>query len=62
MIQVKEIAKPIFGGKTADFKDENERAFEKKHLRAYLKGHTRFTHGIDKEGNKIWHRVIRINQ
>lgn len=36
-----------FGGKTENFTDKQERNFEHKHLKAYLKGHTRFRNGIN---------------
>lgn len=36
-----------FGGKITDFADKKERAFETKHLRAYLKGKKQFQHGKD---------------
>lgn len=48
-----------FGGKIANFKDEAERAFEQKHLRAFLKGWQRFIHGKNLEGKPIWHNVKR---
>jgi GTP-dependent phosphoenolpyruvate carboxykinase len=35
-----------FGGKTKDFKDKEERNREKKHLKAYLKGHKFYFHGF----------------
>lgn len=31
-----------FGGKINNFTDKNEQAFEKAHLKAYLKGHKMF--------------------
>jgi len=37
-----------FLGKTEGFKDQKERNFETKHLRAYLKGQTHFIHGRTK--------------
>lgn len=34
-----------FGGKIDNFESKVERAFEKKHLKAYLKGYETFTFG-----------------
>ena len=67
-----------FGGKTKDFidsKDENgvvtqtwkqERAFEQKHLKAYLQGREYFRHGFIKDETNgrtqpQWHVVKRVN-
>ena len=67
-----------FGGKIKDFvdtKDENgnilqtwqqERAFEQKHLKAYLGGHEFFRHGFsreegEKQSSPRWFMVKRIN-
>lgn len=36
-----------FGGKIEGFADKWERAFEKKHLKAYLRGDKKFSYGID---------------
>ncbi len=41
-----------FGGKTSDFKDKVERNFEKAHLKAYLRGDLKFTHGRYQEDYK----------
>jgi len=35
-----------FGGKIDNFTDKQERAFEKAHLKAYLKGHKVFFYGF----------------
>lgn len=35
-----------FGGKINNFTDKNEQAFEKAHLKAYLKGHKMFFYGF----------------
>lgn len=51
-----------FGGKTENFKDKTERAFEQRHLKAYLKGHKRFRMGFNSvtrepnwfEVNEVW--------
>lgn len=39
-----------FGGKIDNFKDNQERSFEKKHLKAYLKGFNKFRNGRTIEG------------
>jgi hypothetical protein len=48
--QLKPIKKELrrsFGGKTENFTSPQERHFEDKHLRAYLKGWKRFQMGLD---------------
>lgn len=37
-----------FGGKTDNFESKEERRFEQKHLKAYLKGNRLFRHGYIK--------------
>ena len=55
-----------FGGEVGNcVKDFNpptddRRAYEKKHLKAYLKGHTLFFHGKTVEGKPQAHPVLRI--
>jgi len=49
--------KKSFGGKLVDFKDAEERAFEQKHFKAYLRGDTKFAHGRDDSGRPIYHPV-----
>jgi hypothetical protein len=55
-----------FGGKLSGFKDNRERQFEKKHIKAYLNGDRYFRFGFtdvtDKEGNVTgreiaWHKT-----
>jgi hypothetical protein len=46
-----------FGGKIDNFESKAERAFEKKHLKAYLKGHKQFRHGHELDGKPKWFRV-----
>ena len=53
------IDNPITGVK-GDFNNEIERAREKKHLKAYLKGHERFVFGKDIEGKPQYYPVIRV--
>lgn len=43
--QTETILSRRFLGKTDNFKDKQERNFELKHLRAYLKGQTHFING-----------------
>jgi hypothetical protein len=46
-----------FGGKTEGFDSHEEKMFEKKHLKAYLKGKKIFTYGVDAtpyEVKEIW--------
>lgn len=56
----------LFGGQIGNFRKDfdpptdDKRAFEKKHLKAYLKGHTLFFHGKTVEGKPKAHLVIRI--
>ena len=38
--------KRCFGGKIDKFSDKQERAFEKAHLKAYLRGDKKFQHGF----------------
>jgi len=40
------VLKRSFGGKIKDFSSKEEEEFEKRHLKAYLKGHTNFNHGF----------------
>lgn len=49
-----------FGGKIKDFESPAEKAFENKHLRAYLKGWQQFRHGFDERHNPIWHLVKEL--
>ncbi len=57
-IQVQEVKTRVgFGGRTENFKDKSEQAFEKKHLKAYLKGHKYFYHGKYINGEDIRHEV-----
>lgn len=57
MDNIKELRRS-FGGKTENFKDKAERAFEQKHLKAYIGGHKRFRHGYDpKSREPNWYMV-----
>lgn len=47
-----------FGGKTEGFVDKEERAFEKAHLAAYLKGRTHFGYGYFYEKIGIRHPCL----
>ena len=49
-----------FGGKLSGFADKQERAFEQKHLKAYLKGAESFPFGKDKDGNVVYHKVKEV--
>lgn len=42
-----------FKGKTSDFKDKQERSFEQKRLKAYLKGYDNFQYGDTRIGDRI---------
>lgn len=46
---------PHFGGKLTDFKDKQERAFEKKHLWAFIRGMTEFRHGFHSDAHGVRH-------
>ena len=54
-MQIKKRYTRKFLGKIGDFIDNVERQFEKKHLKAYIKGHTRFADGyeLNAEGKPI---------
>lgn len=49
--QEEKILSRSFEGKLDNFESKEERRFEQKHLKAYLKGWTQFTYGVnvDKE-------------
>lgn len=47
----------VFKGKINNFTSKEERNFEKKHLKAYLRGDKFFTYGIDNLGKPITHEV-----
>ncbi len=49
MIEEK-ILKRSFGGKINDFTSKGEQEFEKRHLKAYLKGHKKFRCGFITNG------------
>ena len=61
-----------FDGKLSGFKDKAERNFEAAHLKAYLRGDIRFTHGkypkdyknsegqMVFKGEDIWYYVKRV--
>lgn len=53
--------KRTFGGKIENFINKEERNFENKHLKAYLKGHEKFRFGFDlKSKEPLWYRVKEI--
>ncbi len=52
--------KRSFGGKIDNFETKEERNFQKKHLRAYLKGNSHFRHGFDLKGKPIFFKTIEI--
>jgi len=55
---MEDVKKRTFGGKLSGFTDRSEANFEKKHLKAYLKGHEFFRHGFRmSDGVKFpsWH-------
>ncbi len=53
----------LFGGKTTGFQNKREGNFEKKHLRAYIKGHKRFRFGYNQTtGKPNWYNVVDIWQ
>jgi hypothetical protein len=43
-----------FAGVTKDFKDDIHKGLNKRALKAYLKGHSRFRYGRDKNGMPFW--------
>ncbi len=49
-----------FGGKLTGFVDRKEANFEKKHLKAYLKGWDYFTYGRNKNNEPVWHKTKEI--
>ena len=50
-------SKRKFKGKLDNFDNKQERNFEKKHLKAYLRGDKYFFYGKDAFGNPIKHEV-----
>jgi len=54
---MKENKTRVFKGKLIDFKDKEERNFEKKHLKAYLRGDEFFEYGLDERGKPIIRKV-----
>lgn len=50
-----------FGGKTSDFTDRAEEAFEKRHLKAYLAGKRTFKCGT-KQGKPVYYEVLIIER
>src|SRR5690242_18676364 len=55
------VVRKKFLGKTEDFIDKMEERFEKKHLRAYLKGKSTFRYGFHTDNSQTrqisWHKV-----
>jgi UDP-2,3-diacylglucosamine pyrophosphatase LpxH len=47
-----------FLGKIENFKDKKEKELEKKHLKAYLKGHKLFVHGRNIEGKPQYYITL----
>ena len=57
-MNIKEEKRRFFTGKLSNFISKTERNFEKKNLRAYLKGHERFKFGRNKvTGEDNWFPV-----
>ena len=49
----------LFGGKTENFKNKEEKVFNQRMLKAYLKGHKHFYYGIDSvNGGRKEHDVL----
>ena len=60
--QEEKILSRSFEGKLDNFENAYERHLEQKHLKAYLKGYTYFTYGVDVDpqsgiSSKIYHKV-----
>jgi hypothetical protein len=56
----------LFGGKITDFISKEEKNFEQKHLKAYLKGKKYFRHGfktLSESGHRVpaWFETKIIN-
>ena len=49
-----------FGGKIDNFTNKLERAFEQRHLKAYLKGKQYFRFGFNAMGDPNWFKVNEI--
>lgn len=49
-----------FGGKIDNFKDKTEKAFQQRHLKAYLKGNKLFRMGFDNNKKPNWYKVIEV--
>lgn len=49
-----------FLGKLENFTSLAEKKFEKKHFRAYKRGQSSFTHGVDEKGYPIYHPVLQV--
>ena len=58
-------SKRSFGGKVSEFKDSAERSFENAHLKAYLKGQTRFRYGftgvIGTASRQPLYHLVKVN-
>jgi hypothetical protein len=51
-----------FLGKTEDFNDKAERAHEQRHLKAYLKGKSEFTHGRIRTKQGVVPKSFKVKQ
>ncbi len=51
-----------FEGKLTGFKNNNERNFETKHLRAYIKGHRQFQHGYYYEHGVRYPAMFKVQE
>lgn len=59
ILQQKNSTKRIFKGKLDNFTSKEERNFEKKHLKAYLRGDKYFFFGVDAKGEPIRYKVLQ---
>lgn len=53
----RDIVSRKFTGKLSGFDDKQERRYQQKHLKAYLKGHQLFQIGIDNAGFPVYNAV-----
>ena len=59
ILQQTSSTKRIFKGKLDSFTSKEERNFEKKHLKAYLRGDKYFFFGVDAKGEPIRYEVLQ---
>ena len=48
----------VFLGKLSGFQSKQERNFEKKHLKSYLRGDVTFSYGYDNERKPKFYKVL----